>query len=77
MTVSLDCKTVGFFLKVSKEIDKMWRKSLTRMKRASLTRPISVFSLLPVLLFDCSRALEYAKIRTVLPSTVSFNPLQR
>ena len=35
----LDCKTVGFFLKISKEIGKAWRKSLTRAKRASLTRP--------------------------------------
>ena len=33
---SLDCKTVGFFLKISKEIGKAWRKSLTRAKRASL-----------------------------------------
>ena len=32
------------------------------MKRASLTR------LVPDLLFDCSRVLEYAKIRTVLQS---------
>ena len=44
----IDCKTVGFFLKISKEIGKAWRKSLT---------------------FDCSRVLEYAKIRTVLQST--------
>ena len=28
----------------------------------------SVFSLIPDLLFDCSRVLEYAKIRTVLQS---------
>ena len=35
----LDCKTVGFFLKISEEIGKAWRKSLTRAKRASLTRP--------------------------------------
>ena len=28
--VQLDCKTVGFFLKISKEIGKAWRKSLTR-----------------------------------------------
>ena len=36
----LDCKTVGFFfLKISKEIGIAWRKSLTRAKRASLTRP--------------------------------------
>ena len=39
-TVShLDCKTVCFFLKISKEIGKEWRKSLTCAKRASLTRP--------------------------------------
>ena len=25
----VDCKTVGFFLKISKEIGKAWRKSLT------------------------------------------------
>ena len=29
----LDCKTVGFFLKISKEIGKAWRKSRTRAKR--------------------------------------------
>ena len=34
----LDCKTVGFFLKISKEIDEAWRKSRMRAKRASLTR---------------------------------------
>ena len=28
-----------------------------------------VFSLVPDLLFDCSRILEYAKMRTVLQST--------
>ena len=52
----LDCKTVGFFLKIGKA----WRKSPTR---ASLAR------LVPDLLFDCSRVPEYAKIRTVLQST--------
>ena len=30
---------------------------------------LSVFSLVPDLLFDCSRVLEYAKIRIVLQST--------
>jgi len=35
----LDCKTVGFFLKISKEIGEAWRKSRMRAKRASLTRP--------------------------------------
>ena len=35
----LDGKTVGFFLKISKEIGNAWRKSLIRANRASLTRP--------------------------------------
>ena len=37
--VKLDCKTVGFFLKIRKEIGEAWRKSLRRAKRANLTRP--------------------------------------
>ena len=36
--LDLDCKTVGFSLKISNEIGKAWIKSLTRAKRASLTR---------------------------------------
>ena len=60
----VDCKTVGFFfLKISKEIGKAWRKSLACAKLQ-----LSIFSLVPDLLFDCSRVLEYAKIRTVLQS---------
>ena len=39
VTLSIDCKTVGFFLKISKEIGKAWGKTLTRAKLASLTRP--------------------------------------
>ena len=40
----VDCKTVvGFFLKISKEIGKAWRKSITCAKRASLTRPTGVW----------------------------------
>ena len=31
--LTLDCKTVGFFLKISQEIGKAWRKSLTREAR--------------------------------------------
>ena len=31
--------SVGFFLKISKEIGEAWRKSRMRAKRASLTRP--------------------------------------
>ena len=33
---AVDCKTVGFFLKISKEIGKAWPKSLTRAKRAGV-----------------------------------------
>ena len=32
---------------------------------------LSVFNLIPDLLFDCSRVFEYAKIRTVLQSRIS------
>ena len=38
----IDCKTVGFFLKISKEIGNAWCKSLMRANRASLTRPYSL-----------------------------------
>ena len=73
-----------FFLKISKEIAKAWRKSLTRAKRASRAcearekkhlSPVSlsVFSLVPDFLFDCYRLLEYAKIRTVLQSMFTRN----
>ena len=62
--VVLDCKTVVFFLKISKEIGKAWRKSarephtpVGRVRREKAS-------------FDCSRILEYAKIRTVLQSIV-------
>ena len=59
----LDCKTIGFFLKIGKA----WRKSPTHAKRTSLARTHA--RLVPDLLFDCSRVPEYAKIRTVLQST--------
>ena len=37
--LELDCKTVGFFfLKISKEIAKVWSNSLKFAKRASFTR---------------------------------------
>ena len=73
-----------FFLKISKEIGKAWRKSLVGAKRASLTGWVRrekknvflaslpslalCFQPCPDLLFDCSRVLEYEKIRTVLQS---------
>ena len=71
----IDCKTVGFFSrKISKEIGKAWHKSLicarARVYIFSVSPPVSlsVFSLVPDLLFDCSRVLEYAKIQTVSQS---------
>ena len=46
------------------------RASYARSERKKRLSPVSlsVFSLVPDLLFDCSRVLEYAKIRTVLQS---------
>ena len=53
----IDCKTVGFFLKISKEsVNRGVRVLHARSARAS------------DLLFDCSRVLDYAKIWTVLES---------
>ena len=48
------------------------RLSLVRREKSRRKVSISVFSLAPDLLFDCSRVYEYAKIRTVLQS-----PFQR
>ena len=74
----VDCKTVGFFLKISQEIGKAWRKSLTREAREPHT-PVGIFSVSPQSrsLFSASfqtfcltaRAyLHTQKIRTVLQS---------
>ena len=63
--VGLDFKTVGFFLKISKEIGKAWRKGLMLAKGASLTPcearkkvSLSVFSLVPNILC-CLTACAY------------------
>ena len=69
----VNCKTVGFFPEISKEICKAWRtESHVREAREEKNRlspvSLSVFSLVPDLLFDCSPVLGYAKIRTVLQS---------
>ena len=60
---TVDCKTVGFFHKISKEIGEAWRKSLTRANRASLA------SFHTFCLTARARVLEYARIRTVLQSS--------
>ena len=54
LLIYIDCKTVGFFLKISKEIGKAWRKSLTRAKRVRL-----IFSVSPQ-----SRSLFSASFQT-------------
>ena len=37
---------------------------------------LSVFSLVPDILFDCSRAFEYAKIRTVSQARRENDPIE-
>ena len=66
IVIGLDCKTVGFFLKISKEIGKVWLKSLARAQSRSLfSASFQTFCL-------TARAylIEYAKIRTVLQSMI-------
>ena len=70
-----------FFLKISKEIGKAWRKSLEREARDRKAREkrlspvsLSVFNLVPDLSFDCLRVLQYAKIRSVLQSRTQTDP---
>ena len=46
----------------------MYAKRTVRIFSVSPQVSLSVFSCVPDLLFDCSRVLEYAKIRTVLQS---------
>ena len=50
----------------SKSVNKSVKRAVRVLRARSLRA--SVFSLVPDLLFDCSRVLEYAKIRTVLQS---------
>ena len=45
-----------------------YAKRTVRIFSVSPQVSLSVFSLVPDLSFDCSRVLEYAKIRTVLQS---------
>ena len=75
---AIDCKTVVFF---SKSVKKSVKRDVGlarearephtpngRVRREKKRVSLSVFSLVPDLFFDCSRVLEYAKIRTVLQS---------
>ena len=64
---------MGFFSKsVKKSVKGGVRVLRARSARVSHPRlspvSLSVFGLVPDLLFDCSRVLEYAKKRTVLQS---------
>ena len=72
MVLLLTAQQLGFFSKSEKK----WVKRGVRVLRALHTRvrrrspvSLSVFSLVPDLFFDCSRALENAKIRTILQSS--------
>ena len=40
----VDCKTVGFFLKISKEVGKAWRKSNTREPHTPFSASFQTFS---------------------------------
>ena len=86
----VDCKTVRFFF--SKSVKKSVKRGVTvlRAPQTPVVRvrreknfwrlspvSLSVFSLVPDLLFDCSPVLEYAKIRTVLQSMEDVNTRQR
>ena len=87
-----DCRLQNsrvFFLKSVKK-GKVWLKSLTRAKRASLTRPslpslphcLQPRSSIPDLLFDCSRVLEIrtGKFRPGIAFTIctsQFRPQRR
>ena len=63
----IDCKTVVFFLKISKEIGKAWRKSDAREPREP--QPRSLFSASFHTFSLTARAyLNTQKIRTVLQS---------
>ena len=70
----IDCKTVGFFLKISDEIGKSVKGGIRVLCTWSVRVSLSVSSLVPDLLFDCSRILEYAKIQTVLQSNLLKTP---
>ena len=61
----VDCKTADFFF--SKSVKKSVKRAVSVL-RVSPQVSLSVFSLVPDLLFDCSRVHEYARIRTVLQS---------
>ena len=54
---------------MAKEFCALFVREEKNFQRLSLVSP-SVFSLLPDLLFDCLRVLEYAKIRAVLQSNL-------
>ena len=57
--------------RASRSVRRVGRRRACEAREKNRLSPVSlsVFSLVPDLLFDCSRLLEYAKIRTVLQST--------
>ena len=73
--LALDCKTV-FFFKISKEIGKAWRKSLTRAKRArlphTLVREENIFRV-----SSQSRSLFSASFQTFCPTDHAYLNTQK
>ena len=61
----------------SKSVKKSVKRGVKVLRARLSPVSLSVFSLVPDLLFDCSRVLEYAKMRTVLQSTIQMNGTQQ
>ena len=51
----LDCKTIGFFLKISKAVGKAWRKSNTREPHTPFSASFQTF---------CVTAHDHAYVNT-------------
>ena len=64
-----------YFIKTKVMVFKVSSQSAFRIVNVSPQVSLSVFSLVSDLLFDCSPVLEYAKIRSVLQSTLPSTPI--
>ena len=62
-----------FFFEEQEIYTKSVKRGVERKKKRLSPVSLSLFSLVPDLLFDCSRLLEYAEIRTVLQSNQLLN----
>ena len=69
---SIDCKTVIFFLQISKEMGKAWRKSLMRAKGEPHTPVGRTFSISPL-----SRSLFSASFQTFCLTAPAYLNMQK